>query len=257
MGIPFFKYQGTGNDFILIDNRTAVFDPSNLDRVKRLCHRNFGIGSDGLILIQEASSVDFEMVFFNPDGSQSLCGNGSRCAVMFAQHLGIIHQNASFLTIDGPLKARIDGRQVILELKDITTVEFLGEDIFIFNGSPHYLSFRSGVSDLNVYDLAQEIRYSDRFKKNGTNVNFVEVLSTHEILNRTYERGVENETLSCGTGVVAASIGSSYHQVQSPVHVKTPGGNLTIEFEQAGNDVFTNIKLIGPAEMVFEGSILA
>ena len=256
MGIPFFKYQGTGNDFILIDNRAAVLDPENLDLVKRLCHRKFGIGSDGLILIQENPSVDFEMVFFNPDGSQSLCGNGSRCAVLFARRLGIINQNASFLTIDGYMKARINGLQVILEMKDITTIEFIGEDIFMFNGSPHYLSFLPDVSGLNVYGLAQEIRYSDRFKKDGTNVNFVEVLSTHEILNRTYERGVENETLSCGTGVVAASIGASYHQVQSPVQVKTPGGNLTVEYEKASDHVFTDIKLIGPAEMVFEGSIV-
>lgn len=257
MGIPFFKYQGTGNDFILIDNRTAVFNPGNLELVKRLCHRKFGIGSDGLILIQESTLADFEMVFFNPDGSQSLCGNGSRCAVMLAQHLGIITENARFLTIDGVLKAQIDGAKAILEMKDITTVEFIGDDIFMFNGSPHYLTFRSGVSGLNVYELAQDIRYNNRFREEGTNVNFVEVLSAHEIFNRTYERGVENETLSCGTGVVAASIGASYHQVQSPVLVKTPGGDLTVEFEEAGNNVFTHIKLIGPAEMVFQGSFLA
>ena len=254
MDIPFIKYQGTGNDFILIDNRTGLFDQENLDLIRRLCDRNFGIGSDGLILIQEAPSVDFEMVFFNPDGSQSLCGNGSRCAVMFAQHLGIIGQDARFLTIEGPLVARTNGALVTLELKDVTAVESIGDDLYIFNGSPHYLTFGSGVSELDVFALAQKIRYGKRFSEEGTNVNFVEVISDHEILNRTYERGVENETLSCGTGVVAASIGASFHQVQSPVKVKTPGGDLTVEFEKRDPDTFTNIKLTGPAEMVFEGT---
>ncbi len=254
MSIPFFKYQGTGNDFILIDNRNGDFDATNLDLVKRLCDRKFGVGSDGLILIQEAQSVDFEMVFFNPDGSQSLCGNGSRCAVMYARDLGIIQAGATFMTIDGPFNALITGSQIVLEMKDINLLEFIGNDIFIHNGSPHYLMFATNVSKINVYEQARQIRYSERFKTKGTNVNFVEVLSGHEIFTRTYERGVENETLSCGTGVVAASIAASLHHVASPVNVKTPGGDLRVEYEQVDEGVFTSIKLIGPAGIVFEGS---
>lgn len=203
--ISFFKYQGTGNDFVMIDNRENVFPKDDLSLITKLCDRRFGIGADGVILIENTESSDFEMVYFNPDGSQSLCGNGSRCAVMFANQLGIIEDKTKFMAIDGEHEAHIKEGRVHLLMHDVNEVEQIGEDFLIDTGSPHYIKY---VTDLDQKDMIAEgraIRYSDRFKAAGVNVNLIEK-QDDGLKIRTYERGVEGETLSCGTGCTAAAL---------------------------------------------------
>lgn len=255
MIISFFKYQGTGNDFVMIDNRESAF-PEDIKYVQRLCDRRFGIGADGLILIQNHPSLDFEMVYFNADGSKSLCGNGSRCAVNFARQLEIIDHKTSFLTIDGEYSATIDDKQIVhLNMRDIEGLATKNEAFFLDNGSPHHIIFTNNNEETNVYRTGKTIRESDEYKPSGTNVNFVEILDNNSIDVRTFERGVEDETLSCGTGVTASSLAASEKGVQSPIQVKTKGGNLSVKFDKGAGGKFTNIYLAGPAEMVFAGKI--
>ncbi|MFY0651048.1 MAG: diaminopimelate epimerase [Cyclobacteriaceae bacterium] len=255
MKITFFKYQGTGNDFVMIDNRENHF-PDDIKYVQQLCDRRFGIGADGLILIENHADLDFEMVYFNADGSKSLCGNGSRCAVNFAKQLGIIEKETNFLTIDGPYHATIDGNQnVHLNMRDIEGLETKSEAFFLDNGSPHHIIFTKDNSKTNVYTEGKSIRESEAYKPGGTNVNFVEILDENSIDVRTFERGVEDETLSCGTGVTASSLAASHKGVKSPIKIKTLGGELGVRFTQSENGKFENIWLSGPAEMVFEGQV--
>lgn len=253
--LEFYKYQGTGNDFILIDNRQQAFDRKNLKLVKSLCHRRYGIGADGLILIENHPDADFEMVYFNSDGSQSLCGNGSRCAVHFARQLGIIGDNAQFVAIDGLHEAYMIKEQVYLRMHNVNKVERFEEDMFIHTGSPHYIRFVKELTKVNVPEEGRKIRHSDLFKTEGTNVNFVEPTEEGKVYVRTYERGVEDETLSCGTGVTAVALACSYLGYQSPVKLVTPGGQLQVAFKPAGEDSFSDIYLSGPATFVFKGSI--
>jgi diaminopimelate epimerase len=252
--IHFYKYQGTGNDFVMIDNREHIF-PDDKELVQRLCHRKFGIGADGLILIQNHSDYDFEMVYYNSDASQSLCGNGSRCAIHFANHLGIIQEKTNFLAIDGPHEAEIKNEMIHLKMGNVKEVNFIKDDFFINTGSPHYIRFVDKIHAVNVVEEGQKIRYSPSFKEVGTNVNFVEVRSKDEIFVRTYERGVEDETLSCGTGVTACVLASSFKNLNSPVKVKTLGGNLQVSFSREEETEYKEIYLIGPAEIVFQGEI--
>ena len=191
-GLQFHKYQGTGNDFVMIDNRNRVFDRNNLKAVEQLCDRRFGIGGDGVILIDNDESTDFEMVYFNPDGSQSLCGNGSRCAVMFAHHLGMIGTNTTFLAIDGVHKAEIKQDQVHLLMHDVSEFEAIGDDFVFDTGSPHYIQYISDVNDFDPVAEGRAIRYSDKYKEAGINVNFIQRIDDNEVAIRTYERGVEN-----------------------------------------------------------------
>jgi diaminopimelate epimerase len=258
MTVKFQKYQGTGNDFIMIDNRAYGLSKTQTKAVKSLCNRKFGIGADGLILLNEKIAYNFEMVYFNSDGNESsMCGNGGRCLVKFAHYLGLIDSDCRFWAIDGEHKAHIlkDGR-VSLKMKDVNTVEDLNGDLILNTGSPHYIIFVKSVKDADILKDAKKIRYSDRFAKEGINVNFVEKKETAEIAVRTYERGVEDETLSCGTGVVASSLalaslnGSKLHAVK----VQTPGGDLEVKFERTEQG-FQDIYLIGSAEKVFEGEI--
>ncbi len=254
MKIEFYKYQGTGNDFVMIDNRTGQV-AHNVEMVQHFCDRRFGIGADGLILIEEHPELDFTMVYYNSDGSQSFCGNGSRCAVAFSQHLGIIENKAHFEAIDGAHEATIENGWVSLKMLDVATIEVGEAHYFIDTGSPHYIQYVADVAAVDVYEQGRQVRYSDRFKAEGTNVNFIEVLNDG-ISVRTYERGVEDETLSCGTGVTAAAI-SAHHKglVKNDVcPIVTKGGKLSIKLTKNGVG-YTNIWLQGPADMVFKGSI--
>lgn len=259
--LQFHKYQGTGNDFVMIDDRDHRFFDQCLamegtpELVSALCHRKFGIGADGLILIRNHPDADFEMVYYNADGSQSMCGNGSRCAVRFARSLGIIDTTTHFLTIDGMHEATVDNDVVRLKMADVKMVKFAGDDFFIHTGSPHHVVFYEDVRSLDVYKKGREIRYSQKYAAEGTNVNFAEVLGNNKVFVRTYERGVEDETLSCGTGVTAVALACSYKKMTSPVTIHTLGGILTVSYEKEADNAFTGVYLSGPAEEVFRGEI--
>ncbi len=253
MKLSFYKYQGTGNDFVIVDNRSLQWSPGT-DQVARICDRKLGVGADGFILIQNHDKCDFEMVYFNSDGSKSLCGNGSRCAIHFAKYLQIIENDTAFLTTDGVHKGHIFNDEISFELFNVKNIISYGEDQFINTGSPHYLAYRPNIESLDVFQEGKEIRYNEKFSPHGTNVNFVEILANDTISVRTYERGVENETLSCGTGVTAAAIGASTKGISSPVKIKTFGGVLNVSFNKT-NEGYKNIYLSGPATPVFEGSI--
>ena len=252
--LHFHKYQGTGNDFVMIDNRDKAFDRTDLEMVGRLCDRRFGVGGDGVILIEPDARADFEMVYFNPDGSQSLCGNGSRCAVMFARELGIIQEKTTFRAIDGLHEAKIKGDQVHLLMHDVAGCEQLGDDFVIDTGSPHYIRYVADVDAVDVLASGREIRYSPNYEEEGINVNFVQRMGDQQAAIRTYERGVENETLSCGTGCTAVALSMGLKGTQSPVSLKARGGDLQVAFEKQAES-FENIYLIGPAKKVFEGIV--
>lgn len=257
--IPFYKYQGTGNDFVMIDNRKENYlTRSDQVQIEKLCDRRFGIGADGLILLQEKPGFDFEMVYFNSDGRQSsMCGNGGRCIVAFAQFLGLIQDHCHFWAIDGTHEAYLkEENWVELKMVDVPNVEQQADYCFLNTGSPHYIQFVKDTGAVDIIPDAHKIRYSERFKQEGTNVNFVETLPD-SIKVITYERGVEDETLSCGTGVTAAAI-AYYLQQPSParqqVKIKAKGGNLEVRFQPNGQG-FNDIWLCGPAVQVFKGQL--
>jgi len=252
--ISFYKYQGTGNDFIFIDNRDKCFDYQDISKINYLCNRKFGIGADGLVLIENHSDYDFEMIYFNPDGSQSFCGNASRCCTMFAKKLALITDNTRFLAIDGGHEAFIKNELIYLKMNDVENFETLGEDCFLNTGSPHFIRYVSELDNYPVIEQGRSIRYSQRYSEKGTNVNFVQLEKENKVVVRTYERGVENETLSCGTGVTAVALAASFKNYISPVKVKTLGGDLQVSFKRE-NGRFEEIYLIGPAVLVFEGQI--
>jgi len=252
--INFHKYQGTGNDFVMIDNREEGFDKSDLKLIASLCDRRFGIGADGVILIENCERADFEMVYFNPDGSQSLCGNGSRCAVMFANHLGVIQNETTFLAVDGIHKAYIEDEEVRLLMHDVSTYEMIDQDFLIDTGSPHYIKYVDSTDTVDPIVEGRKIRYSDRFSAAGVNVNFLELTGEGELKIRTYERGVEYETLSCGTGCTAAALSLGLKTGVEQVELNASGGALKVSFKKDG-ERFKDIYLIGPAERVFAGEI--
>lgn len=257
MKINFVKYQGTGNDFVMVDDRNCKF-PDDLKVVSQLCDRKKGIGADGLILIREHAELDFQMIYFNADGSQSMCGNGSRCAVNFAKSLGMIKGDKThFLSTDGPHMALLTKNEdVELQLADVSeVVSYENKDLFIDTGSPHHIRFVDDVKNFHVYETGKSIRQDAERYPNGTNVNFVEVTGSQSIFVRTFERGVEDETLSCGTGVTAASLAANLKDMHSPVKIETLGGTLQVKFEKEKQHYFKNVFLIGPAEKVFEGQI--
>lgn len=254
MQVNFHKYQGTGNDFVMIDNRDKSF-PHDVEIIAKICNRRTGVGADGLILIENHDSLDFEMVYFNADGSQSLCGNGSRCAVNYARFLNIIGDSTNFLTIDGEYHAEIKDSIVHLKMKDQKQPEQFEDHYFLNNGSPHHIIFVEDALQAPVVKQGAKVRYSDQYAPGGTNVNFVEVIDQHKVFVRTYERGVEDETLSCGTGITASCLASADKGLMSPIDVQAKGGNLQVKFERE-NGGFTNIWLIGPAVQVFEGTVI-
>jgi diaminopimelate epimerase len=258
MQIYFHKYQGTGNDFILIDNRKSEYSLIN-DQVRRLCDRRFGIGADGLMLLNEKKGYDFEMKYYNSNGREgSMCGNGGRCMVKFAYHLGMHKDVYKFLASDGPHEAEIDtDGGVSLKMKDVKNIRRFHSDFILDTGSPHYVKMVGDVMHVDVYKKGHEIRHSKEFEEEGINVNFVEQLEdVDKILVRTYERGVEDETYSCGTGVTAAAL-VCYHNENgfNEVEVKTLGGNLSVEFDRMNDGHYQNVWLCGPAEKVFEGKV--
>lgn len=260
MKIPFYKYQGTGNDFVIIDNRaTCYLTRQDQEIVRQLCDRRFGIGADGLILLQEAKGYDFEMVYFNADGNEStMCGNGGRCIVAFARYLNIITDRAYFLAIDGAHEALIETNDwVDLKMMDVEQVKIAEDHYELNTGSPHYIAFVEDVDDIHVVENGQAIRYSKAYKEEGINVNFVEK-KPEGITVLTYERGVEAETLSCGTGVTAAAI--SYYLDQpsasrQEVNIETKGGQLKVRLKVDAKGSFRDIWLGGPTAQVFRGQI--
>lgn len=261
MEIPFYKYQGTGNDFVIIDNRAHQYlNRADHKIVKRLCDRKFGVGADGLMLLQNSPDYDFEMVYFNADGYEgSMCGNGGRCIVAFAHFLGAIEEECRFIAVDGPHDAKVlsDG-WVELKMVDVAEVEKGEGFYFLDTGSPHYVAFAPDVAEIDVVEEGRAIRYSDRFKVEGTNVNFVQE-DVDQLIVATYERGVEDETLSCGTGVTAAALAASLQagkemEVDGVTDIQAKGGKLQIKFTKTGNG-FENVWLCGPATQVFQGTI--
>lgn len=253
MLIEFFKYQGTGNDFILIDDRESIFNINDYDLIAALCERRMGIGADGLILLRKHEKYDFEMIYFNSDGNQSsMCGNGGRCIVLFAEVLGIIENEAEFVAIDGVHKAKIDNDIVYLKMQDVTKVEGIGSGIFLNTGSPHYIEMVDNLEGFDVVKQGRRIRNSSPFKEEGVNVNFV--LDSDDLELRTYERGVEAETLSCGTGAVATAIAMHYANCleEDSTYLKTKGGVLGVSFEFF-NGFYRNIWLSGEVNMVYAG----
>ena len=255
MDLSFYKFQGTGNDFVMIDDRAETFDLKDLDLVKKLCDRKFGIGADGLIAIRNHPDFDFEMIYFNADGSQSMCGNGARCAVAFSSFLGIVKGKTRFLAIDGPHEAILTGDQVELLMGDVKEISTQSEDFFVNTGSPHHIRFVERAEGYPVFEEGKSIRNDVAYAPAGTNVNFVEALSQDEVFVRTYERGVEDETLSCGTGVTAAALVYGSKQHQDHIKINTLGGKLSVKFHSNPDGTFSNIWLIGPAEQVFSGKI--
>lgn len=258
MTIHFYKYQGTGNDFIVADNRKNEILLTTA-QINNLCDRRFGIGADGLMLLNQKPGFDFEMKYYNADGNPgSLCGNGGRCMTKFAYHLGIHRELYRFLAADGVHEAEIDMDGIVsLKMKDVKTIRKFHNDFILDTGSPHYIKMVTNVMDLDVFKKGSEIRHSKEFEEEGINVNFVEQLEeADKIIVRTYERGVEDETFSCGTGVTAAAL-VCYHNENgfNDVEVKTPGGILSVEFDRIDENKYENIWLCGPAENVYEGTV--
>ena len=258
MHIEFFKYQGKGNDFIILDNRKGKYNNITTTQIRFMCGRRFGIGADGLMLLNNHSAYDFEMKYYNADGGESsMCGNGGRCLVKFAQQMGIMRNTYKFLAIDGEHEASInmDG-MVSLKMHDVDNVEYHRGHFILNTGSPHYVEMAADVMALDVVRKGREIRNSSEFEKEGINVNFVEQGEEADyIIVRTYERGVEDETLSCGTGVTAAALVCHHNDNGfNRVEVQTPGGYLSVEYDKIG-DCYKNIWLNGPAEKVYDGSI--
>ena len=256
MPIPFYKYQGAGNDFVIFDNRQSTLPPYIQRLAPKLCNRCLGIGADGLILLQNRAGFDFEMVYYNADGSTSLCGNGSRCVVHLARHLGIIDQEAYFLTNDGPHQARFQQALIRLKMHDVEAIQRLQGAYFLDNGAPHYIKFVEDLTACDVYSMGKAIRDSAPFEITGTNVNFVQTERDNTLRVRTYERGVEGETLSCGTGATAAALVAATKGYKSPVKIIMQGGTLQVHFVQQADDHFQEIYLTGPAEMTFQGTVV-
>jgi diaminopimelate epimerase len=260
MKIRFYKYQGAGNDFILIDCREKKIKLSTR-QIAHLCHRQFGIGADGLMYLQKERGYDFKMVYFNSDGNESsMCGNGGRCIVAFALNLGLIKNKTKFLAIDGAHTATVnkDG-SVSLAMQDVKKIKHGDSfaDWILDTGSPHYVHFVKDVNSVDVVKEGRAIRNSKEFKAKGINVNFAMYDTAKKVLNvRTYERGVENETLSCGTGVVASAIAAQFvSKGKFKTNIQTPGGRLQVSFKKDKENSATNVVLTGPAEFVFEGEV--
>ncbi len=259
MDINFRKYQGAGNDFIIIDNRNGKFDYQNTTLISFLCHRRFGIGADGLMLLENDPEYSFKMRYYNSDGKEaSMCGNGGRCISAYAAETGVITYADHFIfnAVDGIHEASYKNGMVELKMQDVNSINIKENAYFLNTGSPHHVTFVKDLAALNVFEEGKAIRYSNEYKAEGTNVNFVNILANNEIHVRTYERGVEDETLACGTGAVASAICTAIQLNEgNDFKIKVEGGDLRVSFDRVNNNHFTNIFLEGPATFVFEGSI--
>ena len=258
MTYTFYKYQGTGNDFILIDNRQLEFCKNNTKTIKLLCNRRFGIGADGLILLEQHDTLDFKMVYYNADGNESsMCGNGGRCIVAFAHFLGIIKNSTQFMAVDGEHKALIEDDIIKLKMQNVPEVSLFDTHVFLNTGSPHHVQMETNLAHLDVKKIGSQIRYGEPYNALGANVNFVTKNNESNFSVRTYERGVEDETLSCGTGVTAVAI--AMHAIgeteKNLITLETEGGKLQVSFEN-NNSEYKNIWLIGSANYVFKGEIV-
>lgn len=257
MKAQFYKYQGTGNDFVIIDNRSLFFDKTNFKNIAKLCDRRFGIGADGLILLENHPNVDFKMVYYNSDGNESsMCGNGGRCIVAFANFLDVIKNETTFEAIDGLHKAKIDNGIVKLQMQNVSKIKSFSNHLFLDTGSPHHVELVDDLKQLDVKSKGEKIRYGQPYNEAGSNVNFVSQISDSKFAVRTYERGVEDETLSCGTGVTAVALAmhKSEKTTANKIAIETEGGELNITFNSE-NGSYTNIWLIGQATQVFKGEI--
>ena len=259
MKITFDKYQGTGNDFVMIDNRQNIFPKDNIKLIEKLCDRHFGIGADGLILLENDTKTDFKMLYYNSDGNESsMCGNGGRCIVAFAKSLKVINDDETdFIATDGLHHASIlDNGIISLQMKDVDELKVENDYVFLNTGSPHHVMLVEDLKTIDVKNNGSTIRYSELYGKAGTNVNFVKQLSEAHFALRTYERGVEGETLSCGTGATATAI--AMHAIEKTlsnhIHIDVAGGKLEVSFVKEGTR-YTNVFLQGPATFVFEGEI--
>jgi diaminopimelate epimerase len=259
MNIPFYKYQGTGNDFVMIDNRDLHFQQDNTELVHRLCDRRFGIGADGLILLNPSDTYDFTMVYYNADGNQgTMCGNGGRCLVSFAHDLGIIQNQTIFDAVDGLHNATIENGLVNLQMIDVSEIEISPDYAFLNTGSPHHVQLVENIGEYDVYNNGKNIRNGAPYFEEGTNVNFAEAIDKTTFRVRTFERGVENETLACGTGVTAVAIAMFEQNLTQSQQIKllVEGGELEVSFNKKGNS-FQDIFLKGPAKFVFKGNFQA
>jgi diaminopimelate epimerase len=255
MNIHFFKYHGAGNDFVIIDNRDMTFDADNFSLIEKICHRRFGIGADGLMLLQEHPRFDFEMRYFNSDGHEaSMCGNGGRCIVAFANKLKIIGKKTTFLAVDGEHRAILENDgEVSLRMGDVGSFEVNGDEYVLDTGSPHFVRFVETLEGLDVFQEGRAIRTNDRFRENGINVNFAQ-LRDGALTVYTYERGVEAETLACGTGITASALCAALRMgiTTGSFRVNAKGGLLSVSFEKS-EEGFSNVWLKGPVAYVFEG----
>jgi diaminopimelate epimerase len=258
MELEFFKYQGTGNDFVMIDNRSNFFPKNNTELVARLCDRRFGIGADGLILLDTDTVTDFRMVYYNSDGNlSSMCGNGGRCLVAFAKKLNAIQNKTTFIATDGVHYATVSDEGIVsLQMIDVTDIKNTAEYSFLNTGSPHHVQLVSDLEQYNVKENGAAIRYGELYGKEGSNINFVKKINENTFSLRTYERGVEDETLACGTGATAVAIAMNAigETDSNAINLNVEGGKLAVSFDKEDGK-YTNVFLKGPAEFVFKGTI--
>ncbi|MNK68130.1 Diaminopimelate epimerase [compost metagenome] len=258
MQVEFYKYQGTGNDFVMIDNRTNFFPKEDVKLIERLCDRRFGIGADGLILLENDTETDFRMVYYNSDGNQSsMCGNGGRCLVAFANQLGVIDDKTTFIATDGLHNASVNADSIVsLQMIDVNEIQKKVSYTFLNTGSPHHVQIVDDLEHYNVKENGAAIRYGELYGEKGSNVNFVKKVDNDTFSLRTYERGVEDETLACGTGATAVAIAMNAigETDKTSINLNVEGGKLVVSFDKE-NDGYTNVFLTGPAKFVFKGTI--
>ena len=255
MEIAFCKYHGTGNDFIVIDNRSLFFPRDNFKLINSMCDRHFGIGADGLILLESGKDTDLKMTYFNADGNiGSMCGNGGRCFTHFAKHLGLVQDALQFEAVDGIHEASIDQGIISLKMNDVDQVIVHKDHVYVDTGSPHHVEYVSDLENFDVVGTGRKIRY-EVYGEEGSNVNFVERIKEDSFYVRTYERGVEDETLSCGTGVTAVALASfeTKRSRSNSIQLRTHGGELEVRFRKEEGK-YGHIYLTGPATLVYKGT---
>ncbi|WP_299109974.1 diaminopimelate epimerase [uncultured Tenacibaculum sp.] len=256
MILDFYKYQGTGNDFVIVDNRAKTFPKNNLALISKLCDRHFGIGADGVMLLEEHETSDFRMIYYNADGTQTMCGNGARCMVAFAKYLGIIDSKTNFTAYDGEHYAEVSEEGIVsLHMIDVDKVKIHDDYVFADTGTQHHVEIVEDLTNFPVFEKGKKIRY-DVYGAPGSNVNFVQQLDAKTFRVRTYEKGVEDETLACGTGVTAVALAmhATHKTTEKNITLPVEGGILSVSFEEH-NGTYSNIYLSGPATFVFKGQI--